>query len=134
MKILVKNLGAIKQAEIDLSKKLTVFCGPNGTGKTYLAYLIYSITSLNNKSLGRILDKEYINQLVSNNTTKIEIEANKLWNYREEEVNNIKENLWNLFAVAENKSDKFFSKTEIEIVDKFEDFEKKYYETAFEDR
>ncbi len=35
MKILVKNLGAIKQAEIDLSKKLTVFCGPNGTGKTY---------------------------------------------------------------------------------------------------
>ena len=95
MKILVKNLGAIKQAEIDLSKKLTVFCGPNGTGKTYLAYLIYSITSLNNKSLGRILDKEYINQLVSNNTTKIEIEANKLWNYREEEVNNIKENLWN---------------------------------------
>ena len=41
MKIAVKNLGAIKQAEIDLGKRLNVFCGPNGTGKTYLAYLIY---------------------------------------------------------------------------------------------
>lgn len=132
MKISVKNLGAIKHAEIDLSKKLTVFCGPNGTGKTYLAYLIYSITSLNNKSLGLILDKENINQLVSSNTTKIEIEANKLWNYREDEVKTIEENLWNLFAVAENRSEKFFSKTEIEIVDKFEDFEKQYIEVAFE--
>ena len=35
MKIQIKELGAIKEATIDLSKKLTVFCGPNGTGKTY---------------------------------------------------------------------------------------------------
>jgi len=131
MKIAVKNLGAIKQAEIDLGKKLNVFCGPNGTGKTYLAYLIYSITSLNNKSLGRILEKEYINQLVSTNTTSIEIEVNKLWNYREEEVQTIKENLWNLFAVAENKSEKFFSKTEIQILDTFETFESQFTEMNF---
>lgn len=132
MKILVKNLGAIKQAEIDLSKKLTVFCGPNGTGKTYLAYLIYSITSLNNKSLGNILEKEHINNLVSENRTTIQIEANKLWNYRENEIETITSNLWNLFAVAENKSEKFFSKTEIQIIDTFDAFEKKYVELSFE--
>lgn len=47
MKIKVNDLGAIKEGTIDLSKKLTVFCGPNGTGKTYMAYLIYAISQAN---------------------------------------------------------------------------------------
>ena len=41
MIITVKNLGVIKKAEFDTSKKLTVFCGPNSTGKTYLAFNFY---------------------------------------------------------------------------------------------
>lgn len=41
MKISFENLGAIKKAEIDLSKKLTLLVGPNGTGKTYLSYAVY---------------------------------------------------------------------------------------------
>ena len=43
MKIEIKNLGAVKSATIDISKKLNLFCGPNGTGKTYVAYAIYDI-------------------------------------------------------------------------------------------
>lgn len=35
-----KNLGIIKEADIDLSKPFIVFTGPNGTGKTYLSYVI----------------------------------------------------------------------------------------------
>ncbi len=45
MIITVKNLGVIKKAEFDTSKKLTVFCGPNSTGKTYLFYVIYALFS-----------------------------------------------------------------------------------------
>ena len=45
MIITVKNLGVIKKAEFDTSKKLTVFCGPNSTGKTYLSYVINAIHS-----------------------------------------------------------------------------------------
>lgn len=44
MKITVKNLGAVKEAEIDL-KPLTVFVGHNGTGKTWTAYALASIFS-----------------------------------------------------------------------------------------
>lgn len=44
MKITVKNLGAVEQAEIDL-KPLTVFVGHNGTGKTWTAYALASIFS-----------------------------------------------------------------------------------------
>ena len=43
MKISVENLGAISKAEVDLSKDLIILTGENNTGKTYLAYLIYSL-------------------------------------------------------------------------------------------
>ena len=36
----IENLGVIKSAQVDLSKKLTVFCGGNNTGKTYASYII----------------------------------------------------------------------------------------------
>lgn len=132
MKVNVKDLGAIKHASIDLNKKLTVFCGPNGTGKTYLAYLIYSITNLGNKNLGVILDKEHINSIASVNQSKISIDIDVLWNYRTDQMKTILENLGNLFAVSENKRSKFFSKTEIDLSDTREEFGIKIQDLSFE--
>ncbi len=40
----VENLGPIKKEKVEL-KPLTVFVGPNNTGKSYLAYLILKIIS-----------------------------------------------------------------------------------------
>lgn len=42
MKIRVKNLGMIRDTEVDL-RPLTIIIGPNNTSKTYLAYSIYGI-------------------------------------------------------------------------------------------
>ena len=42
MKLIVKNFGPIRTAEVDI-KPMTVFVGPSNTGKSYLAILIYSI-------------------------------------------------------------------------------------------
>jgi len=42
MKVAIKNLGAVREAEIEL-KPLTVFVGPNNTGKTWTAYTIAAI-------------------------------------------------------------------------------------------
>ncbi|TAH21648.1 MAG: hypothetical protein EAZ08_02790 [Cytophagales bacterium] len=36
----IQNLGAVKEAEIDLSKDLILLCGHNNTGKTYVAYAV----------------------------------------------------------------------------------------------
>ncbi|MFV8366219.1 AAA family ATPase [Flavobacterium sp. XS1P27] len=125
MKIQIKELGAIKEATIDLSKKLTVFCGPNGTGKTYMAYVLYAITKLNNKSIGIRLDEEILKNLVEDNSVKMPIDTNLIWNFRAKEVENIKENLWNLFAIPEAKSKDFFAKTEINILETREEFQNK---------
>ncbi len=43
MKLRVKNLGPIKQGEIDLSKRFFVFVGYNNTGKTYMAQVLWSV-------------------------------------------------------------------------------------------
>lgn len=42
MRVTVRNLGVINEAEIDL-KPLTIFVGPNNSGKTWLAYTIAGI-------------------------------------------------------------------------------------------
>ncbi|KAA6339034.1 hypothetical protein EZS27_013002 [termite gut metagenome] len=43
MKFRFENLGVVERIDFDLSKKLSVFCGPNGTGKTYVSYALYGL-------------------------------------------------------------------------------------------
>lgn len=43
MKINIKNVGSINDFQYELRNGITLFCGPNNTGKTYAAYTIYSI-------------------------------------------------------------------------------------------
>lgn len=57
MKLIVKNFGAIKEIEIDLSKKVYLFVGYNNTGKTYLSNLLYNI--FDKKSLSDFSDSDY---------------------------------------------------------------------------
>lgn len=130
MKISVKNLGAIKSAEIDLSKKLTVFCGPNGTGKTYLAYLIYAITSIDNKNIGEKFNVEKVNQLISDNITSLSVSAEELWKFRNLEIKNVRDTLGNIFAISDNKAEKYFTKTEIRFSESLEGFKKEYNEKS----
>ena len=40
MKITVKNLGAIRQAQFELGD-MTIICGGNNTGKTYATYALF---------------------------------------------------------------------------------------------
>ena len=46
MEFIVQNLGAIKKATIDLGKDFIILCGPNNTGKTYIAHAIYGLIRL----------------------------------------------------------------------------------------
>ncbi len=43
MKLKIQNLGIVEEAVIDLDKDLIILCGPNNTGKTYVAYTIYGL-------------------------------------------------------------------------------------------
>ncbi|KAA6328172.1 hypothetical protein EZS27_022905 [termite gut metagenome] len=43
MKFRFENLGVVERIDFDLSKKLSVFCGQDGTGKTYVSYALYGL-------------------------------------------------------------------------------------------
>lgn len=43
MKVDIKELGYVKSVQLDLDKDLIILCGPNNTGKTYVAYAIYGL-------------------------------------------------------------------------------------------
>ncbi len=47
MKITIDNLGVVRHIEFDTQKPLSLFCGPNSTGKTYVSYVLYSIFANN---------------------------------------------------------------------------------------
>lgn len=133
MKVQIKNLGAVKDATIDLSKKMNVFCGSNSTGKTYMAYILYTITSLGNRSLGIRFDKKYIDKLIESNQVEITLDISKMFAFREEEIAKIKPNLWRVFSIPESKSSDFFSTTEILFKESKKEFIKRIRETKFEE-
>ena len=75
MKIHIKELGAIKEAKINLDKPLTLFSGPNNTGKTYLSFIIYAVTRI---KIGRNPLKINIPQLIENESYEFEIDVDRI--------------------------------------------------------
>ena len=43
LRLAVKNFGPIREGEVEF-KPLTVFIGPNNSGKSYMATLLYAMT------------------------------------------------------------------------------------------
>ena len=69
MEVRVSSLGAIKEATVQL-KPLTVFIGPNNSGKTWLAYTL--ATALDSYGWDRYLDSCDIEKLSESYPTLVE--------------------------------------------------------------
>ena len=76
MKFGFKNLGPIKDAEIELGD-LTILCGPNNVGKSYLTYSIYSFLETIPSNIVFEIKKELIKELISTGSCVIDFED--LW-------------------------------------------------------
>jgi predicted ATPase len=129
MKIQIKELGAINSGTIDLSKKLNVFCGPNGTGKTYMAYAIYGLMkSQLHVGTNEILVKSLVNDKKFSYTIDFEL----LNQYRKDLINNFKEDFDGLFGIGEELAKQYFGETMISIVGTEHEFKNKLVECSFE--
>ncbi|AFZ25333.1 hypothetical protein Cylst_3170 [Cylindrospermum stagnale PCC 7417] len=73
MKIKVKNLGALKQAEFTLGD-LTVICGYNNTGKTYATYALFGFLSTWRRMFTIKINDEKIEQLLANGVVRLDIQ------------------------------------------------------------
>lgn len=69
----LKNIGILKQAEFSLGD-LTLICGENNTGKTYIAYTLYGfLNSWSNAGYISSISEDQIHSLLTHGALKIEL-------------------------------------------------------------
>ncbi len=112
MKIKIKNFGAIQKGEIDLTKRVTLFCGPNCTGKTYMAYLLYGLMSEDNRIYA--LDSNLsTDDLYAHKQIMLKISKTTLEAARKRLLHRIKVNLDTLFGLSEEDASALFGDFEL---------------------
>jgi len=134
MKIKINNLGAIKEAQIDLQKRLIVFCGPNNSGKTYAAFIIYALTKSGLKYFRSEDQSVFIQELIKNQKAVFEISLKEIWDYRIEELSNIKKSLDSIFGISEEVQKMLFEDFSINIEQSEKEFENKILEMNFSNK
>lgn len=72
MKIEIKNLGVLKQAEFSLGD-MTIICGGNNTGKTYATYALFGFLSLWRQVFSVDIDNVLITKLLHQGAVNIDI-------------------------------------------------------------
>ena len=73
MKFHIENLRQIKLADIELGD-LTIVCGKNNLGKSYLAYAIYSFLSTIGFNLKISLKENDFNTILKTGSCRINVE------------------------------------------------------------
>lgn len=113
MKITVKNLGSVSYGEINLNKKLTVFCGPNNTGKTYMSYILYAMMIQSQNILD--IDEFDISTLMKEGEQTISIKTDDIIQYSKDKANYIKNNLGSIFGISPDQAHSLFNDNDMEL-------------------
>jgi len=80
MRVTIKNLGPIREASVDLSKRLIVLTGPNNTGKTWLAWCVYGLTQMPARMLVPVV-RPFAEELLAAEGQRLGAERTQaLWN------------------------------------------------------
>ncbi|MBI2779089.1 MAG: AAA family ATPase [Gammaproteobacteria bacterium] len=72
MKIQIKNLGALQQAEFSLGD-MTILCGGNNTGKTYATYALFGFLSVWRENFSIQIPEQKINQLLAEGVVHMDV-------------------------------------------------------------
>ena len=128
MKVKIRNLGAIGEGTIDLSKKINLLCGYNGTGKTYFSYIIYGL--LRNRLHIRAND-ELADKLINNRSITEAIDFDLLLSYREGMLNGLKDEIDTVFGIGVDVVEKLFSEFSIEYIETEEEYKNIIINAAF---
>lgn len=109
----ISYLGAIRKAVVDLQKPLTLFCGPNSTGKTYLSYLLYAILENGDYVESKGLDKivKYFSEHKEFTISKELVEG-----FIQDVATSMESNLGSIFGIGDTAVDKLFSQFELSLI------------------
>jgi predicted ATPase len=113
MKVKVKNLGLLKQAEFVLGD-LTIICGGNNTGKTYATYALFGFLYSWEEFLSIEIDSQKINQLLDQGVIRLEIQeyVDKIDEIISQACREYTQKLPRIFASSKSR----FKNTEFDII------------------
>lgn len=107
MKISVENLGAIRYAEMEMGK-LTVLCGMNNSGKTYMTYAIYGFLNFWHNEYTIQIEKEKLKKLKDNGVVNLPLK-DYVCNAQDTISNACQEYSKNLYKVYSAQEKLFFN-------------------------
>lgn len=129
MNIIVNNLGPIKQASFDFDKRISVFCGPNNTGKTYLSYVLYAFTRQRLLSLEDSLTDAQLKDFFVKQFFLMPIDSEKIFESIVKLEDNMKGNMATVFGISEAVAEQLFADFRIHV-----DLEKDAYFAYLKER
>ena len=102
----IDNLGTVKSARIDLSKRLTLFCGRNSTGKTYVSYILHAF--LTDGKVFKLGSAENIARQILEKRSFL-IEKNDIDEWLSKNCHEVMNQLGSVFAISDSNKEKLFS-------------------------
>ena len=96
MVIELLNIGPVKQMKLDLSKRLITFMGLNGTGKTYISYVVYSLLRGFQTHINLLKDAEKLDE----NTLKGTLDIDSVFGFVKEQIDVVNQQLFQIFNVS----------------------------------
>lgn len=102
----IDNLGTVKSARIDLSKRLTLFCGKNSTGKTYVSYILHSF--LTDGKVFKLESAERVARQILEKRS-FQIEKRSLDEWLSKNCQEVMNQLGSVFAISDSTKEKLFS-------------------------
>lgn len=115
MNIIINNLGPIKQANFDFDKKLSVFCGPNNTGKTYLSYVLYAFTRQRVYAMEESLTDAQINDFFVKQSFLLKINPEKIYEAMSKRQFDKSGDLATIFGISDTFAEKLFTNFKMDI-------------------
>lgn len=115
MNIIINNLGPIQHANFDFDKKLSVFCGPNNTGKTYLSYILYAFTRQRIYTLEENLTDSQVNDFFIKHSFLLAINPEKIYEAMCKRQFNMPGDLATIFGISDAYAEKLFANFKMDI-------------------
>lgn len=114
MKVVIDNLGVVKHATIDLNKNILLFCGPNNSGKTYIAYVLNAL--LSQSPVLRSVMNNAVMKDQNGTTYTISITKELIVEYLKLASSYLQQNMGSIFGLSEEMEKSFFRSFKLECI------------------
>lgn len=121
MELKILQIGPIPEVRIDLTKKLTVFCGPNNTGKTYISYYIYALANVLIRS-SNVISDEQITKLQNEGAVTIGLNLQVLSEIKKSMMEITNGMLGQIYGLPDEKVNTYFDGLKVEYDESYDDF------------